>query len=243
MKHTIPHDKCTQTRSRCCTEPFVHAHAAGPHSHNARCQECYSLQAIGLQQFAPCRSTLISHATKCTQNWNHAMHNNAIAHAVHEDSGRDRSGSRISAVSTAAREAEGASLAGVAGRASHCMCTTLCIETRTEILTGCIKVRGRGPSLFCLLRWGGRLTRAAFWRPTCWSRTSPPALGHKSCVVAALIARALSCSDFRLASHVSHSRTERALQLASQHVVAGAAVLVLPELSSSHAPHGAIVCG
>ena len=27
------------------------------------------------------------------------------------------------------------------------------------------------------------------------------------------------------------------------HVVAGAAVLVLPELSSSHAPHGAIVCG
>ena len=70
------------------------------------------LQAIGLQQFAPCRSTLISHATKCTQNWNHAMHSNAIAHAVHEDSGRDRSGSRISAVSTAAREAEGASLAG-----------------------------------------------------------------------------------------------------------------------------------
>ena len=39
------------------------------------------------------------------------------------------------------------------------------------------------------------------------------------------------------------SRTERALQLASQHVVAGAAVLVLPELSSSHAPHGTIVCG
>ena len=57
------------------------------------------------------------------------------------------------------------------------------------------------------LRWGGRLTRAAFWRPTCWSRTSPPALGHKSCVVAALIARALSCSDFRLASHVSQTLT------------------------------------
>ena len=57
----------------------------------------------------------------------------------------------ISAVSTAAREAEGAPLAGVAGRASHCMCTTLCIETRTEILTGCITlrrattVRGREP--------------------------------------------------------------------------------------------------
>ena len=33
------------------------------------------------------------------------------------------------------------------------------------------------------------------------------------------------------------------LQLASQHVVAGAAVLVLPELSSSHVPQGAIVCG
>ena len=81
------------------------------------------------------------------------------------------------------------------------------------------------------------------WRSTCWSRTSPPALGHKSCVVAALIARVKTCSDFRLPSHVSHSRTERALQLASQHVVAGAAVLVLPELSSSHAPHGAIVCG
>ena len=36
------------------------------------------------------------------------------------------------------------------------------------------------------------------WRTTCWSRTSSPALGHKSCVVAALIARAVSCSDFRL---------------------------------------------
>ena len=57
------------------------------------------------------------------------------------------------------------------------------------------------------------------------------------------IARRLSCSDFRLTSHVSHNRTERALQLASQHVVAGAAVLVLPELSSSHVPQGAIVCG
>ena len=35
---------------------------------------------------------------------------------------------------------------------------------------------------------------------TCWSRTSPPALGHKSCVVvqvvAALIARVKTCSDF-----------------------------------------------
>ena len=45
------------------------------------------------------------------------------------------------------------------------------------------------------------------------------------------IARRLSCSDFRLTSHASHNRTERALQLASQHVVAGAAVLVLQELS------------
>ena len=61
------------------------------------------------------------------------------------------------------------------------------------------------------------------------------------------IARRLSCSDFRLTSHVSHNRNERALQLASmlasQDVVAGAAVLVLPELSSSHVPQGAIVCG
>ena len=56
------------------------------------------------------------------------------------------------------------------------------------------------------------------------------------------IARGVACSDFRLTSHVSHNRTERALQLASQHVVAGAAVLVLPELSSSHVPQGAIVC-
>ena len=57
------------------------------------------------------------------------------------------------------------------------------------------------------------------WRNTCWSRTSPPALGHKSCVVAALIARVKTCSDFRLASHVSHSRTERRSHyaLASQH--------------------------
>ena len=46
-------------------------------------------------------------------------------------------------------------------------------------------------------------------------------------VVAVLIAHPTVCSDFRLTSHVSHSRTERALQLASQHVVAGAAVLVL----------------
>ena len=62
------------------------------------------------------------------------------------------------------------------------------------------------------------------------------------------IARGVACSDFRLTSHVSHNRTDRALQLASQHVVAGAAperaaVLVLPELSSSHVPQGAIVCG
>ena len=64
------------------------------------------------------------------------------------------------------------------------------------------------------------------------SRTSSPALGHKSCVVAALIARGVSCSDFRLASHVSHSRTKRALQLASQYVIAGTAVLVLPELTA-----------
>ena len=139
LKHTIPHDKCTQTRTRCCKEPFAYAHVAGPHSHNARCQECYSLQAIGLQQFAPCRSTLISHATKCTQNWNHAMHSNAIAHAVHEDSGRDRSGSRDQRGEHGAeRGRRRPPLAGVAGRASHCMCTTLCIETRTEILTGCI---------------------------------------------------------------------------------------------------------
>ena len=34
------------------------------------------------------------------------------------------------------------------------------------------------------------------------------------------IPRAVSCSDFRLASHVSHSRTERHLSLASQHAVA-----------------------
>ena len=45
------------------------------------------------------------------------------------------------------------------------------------------------------------------------------------------IAEVKTCSDFRLTSHVSHNRTERALQLASQHVVAGAAVLVLQELS------------
>ena len=62
-------------------------------------------------------------------------------------------------------------------------------------------------------------------------------------VVAVLIAHRTPCSDFRLTSHVSHNRTERALQLASQHVVAGVAVLVLPELSSSHVPQGAIVCG
>ena len=67
-------------------------------------------------------------------------------------------------------------------------------------------------------------------------------------VVAVLIAHAMTCSDFRLTSHVSHNRTERALQLASQHVIAGAAVLVLPELrypwtlwrkypSDTHEPH------
>ena len=91
-------------------------------------------------------------------------------------------------------------------------------------------------------RGQGRLTGGKL-RTTCWSRTSPLALSHKSCVVAALIARVKTCSDFRLTSHVSHSCTERALQLAPQHLVASAAVLVLPELSSSHAPHGAIVCG
>ena len=36
------------------------------------------------------------------------------------------------------------------------------------------------------------------------------------------IACALSCSDFRLTSRVSHNRTERALQLASQHVASPA---------------------
>ena len=42
--------------------------------------------------------------------------------------------------------------------------------------------------------WGRvRKLGAAFavWPDTCWSRTSPPALGHKSCVVSAVIARAL----------------------------------------------------
>ena len=73
-------------------------------------------------------------------------------------------------------------------------------------------------------------SRAAFMRPL--SR------------VELAIAHRVSCSDFRLlTSHVSHNRTERALQLASQHVVAGAAVLVLPELFSSHVSQGAIVCG
>ena len=49
-----------------------------------------------------------------------------------------------------------------------------------------------------------------------------PALGHKSCVVVPCsdFARVVSRSDFRLASHVSHSRTERHLSLASQHAVA-----------------------
>ena len=55
---------------------------------------------------------------------------------------------------------------------------------------------------------------------------SSPALGHKSCVVAALIARVVACSDFRLASHVSHSRTERHLSLASQHITSVAAGVV-----------------
>ena len=54
---------------------------------------------------------------------------------------------------------------------------------------------------------------------------------HRSCVHCPLqmlaIARGVSCSNFRskvnVPSHVSHNRTERALFLASQHVVAGAA--------------------
>ena len=41
----------------------------------------------------------------------------------------------------------------------------------------------------------GRLTRAAFLPTTCWSRTSSPALGHKSCVVAGLLA--LPCTAWR----------------------------------------------
>ena len=44
-----------------------------------------------------------------------------------------------------------------------------------------------------------------------------------------LIARRVSCSDFRLASHVSHSRTERHLSLASQHAVAADVVQILQE--------------
>ena len=63
-------------------------------------------------------------------------------------------------------------------------------------------------------RGQGRLTGGKL-RTTCWSRTSPLALSHKSCVVAALIARVKTCSDFRLPSHVSHSRTERALYITS----------------------------
>ena len=44
------------------------------------------------------------------------------------------------------------------------------------------------------------------WGTTCWSHTSLPALGHKSCVVAALIAHRKMCSGFRLPSHIgSHS--------------------------------------
>ena len=71
-----------------------------------------------------------------------------------------------------------------------------------------------------LVQYGGEaVDTGGEWRNTCWSRTSPPALGHKSCVVAALIAQGVTCSDFRLASHVSHSRTERHLPLASQHAV------------------------
>ena len=53
----------------------------------------------------------------------------------------------------------------------------------------------------------------------------------------ALIARVVSCSDFRLASHVSHSRTERHLSLASQaqHAVAADVVQIwhLQELTWS----------
>ena len=81
--------------------------------------------------------------------------------------------------------------------------------------------------------------------------------GNCACVVSAVIARVVSCSDFRLACPMCMSltrvfRTEpnvpsnyytgTAICVPSQHVVAGAALLVLPELPSSHAPHGAIVC-
>ena len=86
-------------------------------------------------------------------------------------------------------------------------------------------------------------TGAGFWGDPYGRLNVGDSRPSKRRVVAVLIAHPTVCSDFRLPSHVSHSRTERALQLASQHVVAGAAVLVLPELSSSHAPHGAIVCG
>ena len=64
---------------------------------------------------------------------------------------------------------------------------------------------GPGGGIKYRLSWVGK------WPTTCWSRTSPPALGHKRCVIAELIARRLSCSDFQLASQVSHSRIERAL--------------------------------
>ena len=98
-------------------------------------------------------------------------------------------------------------------------------------------------SLYTKSTGPGRLTRAGFWRDAYGRLNGADARRPKRRVVAALIAHRTPCSDFRLTSHVSHNRTERALQLAFQHLVAGAAVLVLPELSSSHAPHGAIVCG
>ena len=47
-----------------------------------------------------------------------------------------------------------------------------------------------------------------------------PTRRPKRRVVAVLIAHRTPCSDFRLASHVSHSRTECHLPLASQHTVA-----------------------
>ena len=95
----------------------------------------------------------------------------------------------------------------------------MCAQPSTRILI--IRRHGEyGAEAVMWVDTGGK------WRNTCWSRTSPPALGHKSCVVAALIARVVSCSDFRLASHVSHSRTERHLSLASQHAVAADVVQI-----------------
>ena len=90
---------------------------------------------------------------------------------------------------------------------------------------------------------GCRVTQCGFGERRALAHFAAGPRSQELRCVAAVIVCVVSCSDFRVASHVCHSRTERALQLASQHVVAGAAVLVLPELSSSHAPHGAIVCG